>query len=546
MRLVNVDTLELEFFEGGPKAAFAILSHTWGEEEVSFQDMTTPGAAAATKKGFAKIVGCCAKARSEGYRHVWIDTCCIDKSSSAELSEAINSMFKWYQEAEVCYAFLSDVVVVAAAPTVLSLEQQLRRVGLHMTTDEMIQESRWFTRGWTLQELLAPSEVVFLDKEWRELGTRESLCVDISEITGVDVEVLKMERSWADLSVAQRLSWAAGRHTSRVEDEAYCLMGLFGVNMPLLYGEGRKAFQRLQLEIMKQSSDSSILAWASPDSHSVIEGVLAQSPAMFEDCGDIEWCPLDRRVGRVKSKGSFVNNIACYDIIGYSLRMEVGMLEPPPAGGASMVFQAFQDAPEATTPVSHVAADLIYFPRNLEESYTQDKAFREFDYSFLQHSRAVALILLDGCMKEHEYIVGIALCLDSKGLMKRVHFPSRFLVAASNKSVALFDGQVKTLHIALTGSEVLQRPPIPNWARCLVRVPNMADLPYELAYTIPEKAHDAAGCWYLERWSEATDLASLDPQPCFSLHKTGTGRAMVFNHKKDPSLSFLVVFSLVK
>ncbi|KAK3324005.1 hypothetical protein B0T19DRAFT_427472 [Cercophora scortea] len=384
--------------------------------------------------------------------------------------------------------------------------------------------------------------------EWRELGTRESLCVGISEITGIDVAVLKMERSWADRSVAQRMSWAAGRHTSRVEDEAYCLMGLFGVNMPLLYGEGRKAFQRLQLEIMKQSNDSSILAWASPDSHSVIEGVLAQSPAMFEDCGDIEWRPLDRRIGRVKSKGRFVNNIACHDIIGYSLRMEVGVLEPPPAGGPSMVFRAFQDDPKATTngPVPHVAADLVYLPRNLEESYTQDKAFREFDYSFLQHSRAVALIILDGCMKGREYIVGIALCLDSTGLMKRVHFPSRFLVGVSSKTVSLFDEQVKTLHIALTGSEVLQRPPVPNWARCLVRVPNMADLPYELAYTIPDTAPDAAGCWYLERWSEATDLASLDSQPCFSLHKTGTGRAMVFNHKTDPFLSFLVVFSLVK
>ncbi|KAK0636714.1 heterokaryon incompatibility protein-domain-containing protein [Bombardia bombarda] len=567
MRLLNVETLQLELFEGGPKAAYAILSHTWGDGEVSFQDITLNGSVVKAKKGFSKIVGCCAKARSEGYRYVWIDTCCIDKSSSAELSEAINSMFKWYQAAEVCYVFLSDVKGVAT-PMDMSLsgslslsvsvsglveeqqqqqqqQQQIPKPGSDAMW-ELLVKSRWFTRGWTLQELLAPLEVIFYDSEWRELGTRETLSLDIYDITGIEVDVLTMDKSWTDFSVAQRLSWASARHTSRVEDEAYCLMGLFGVNMPLLYGEGQKAFKRLQLEIMRQSYDPSILAWASPDSHGVIGGVLAQSPAMFEDCGDIDWKPPFPSVGGGGGGGGGGRaatlldnqfNSFCHDIIGSSLRMQVGVVEPPPPGGPPMVLKAFgditnfDDSSTAVHPEGDQTAELIHFPRGLGESYAHDRAFREFDFGFLQHTgRSIALVILEGCMKHRRHTIGIVLCRDATGLMKRVHFPSRFLVPG--RMLPLFTANICTLHVALSGSEVLHQQPLPNWAKCLVRFPD----------------HLRRARLLVSRpLGEMTDYASLSLRPCFALmHKAGVSRAMAFRHRTDPSLSFLLVFTLIR
>ncbi|KAK4213504.1 heterokaryon incompatibility protein-domain-containing protein [Rhypophila decipiens] len=580
MRLLNVETLQLEVFDGGPRVTFAILSHTWGEEEVSFQDMMTfspnniPEQAqpppsrqpkpipVETKKGFSKILNCCAKARSEGYQYVWIDTCCIDKSSSAELSEAINSMFKWYHEAEVCYALLGDVsletVSQESASKMSEFDISEYGEGEQGRLSKALHKSRWFTRGWTLQELVAPLEVVFVDGSWEEIGTRETLAGVVEEITGIDGAVLRLERSLGEFSVAQRMSWAASRNTTRIEDEAYCLMGLFDVSMPLLYGEGRKAFKRLQLEIMRQTTDRSILAWASPDSHGVIEGVLASSPAMFEDCGGICWTPT-ASTGYAGNDRN-LNHNACHDIVGFSLRMEAGVLEPPRTG--QLVFREYGDfADEDGNMVAeppggrgdHPLADLVHFPRDVGELYTHAPAFREFDYGFLRHkNRTVVLVVLEGCTKGGgntgnnngpEYTVGITLCSDTDGLMKRVHFPSRFLIP-DHINWAFIDS-MRTLHASLSGSEVLQQPILPNFAKCMVRVPDMSELPYQLAYTIPPMA-DSTGVWYLERWGTIPDLASLDLQPCFSLHRTGTGRATAFHHKTDPSLSFVIIFTLVK
>ncbi|KAM7198431.1 Heterokaryon incompatibility protein (HET) domain containing protein [Naviculisporaceae sp. PSN 640] len=600
MRLLNVETLQLEVFDGGPRTTFAILSHTWSDEEVTFQDMMSfsqPSSFSAPpyihpllnrpstakpveqKKGFAKILACCKKARQEGYQYVWIDTCCIDKSSSAELSEAINSMFRWYHEAEVCYALLSDVSLsVISGRGGNESERGTMKMsdfdvaeygeGAIGRLKKALHKSRWFTRGWTLQELVAPLEVVFVDSEWEEIGTRETLASIIGEITGIDGAILRMERSLHKYSVAQRMSWAAGRNTTRIEDEAYCLMGLFDVSMPLLYGEGRKAFKRLQLEIMKISTDKSILAWASPDSHGVIEGVLASSPAMFEDCGGICWDPPSQRQqgGGHFPEGTINKNLnhnACHDIIGFSLRMEAGVVQPPRVG--QLVFREywdFADEDRNTTKEEpepergdHPLKDLVHFPRDVGELYTHARWFREFDYGFLRHkNRTVVLIMLDGCTKRSsresernnspEYTVGITLCSDTDGLMKRVHFPSRFLIP--HHTTWLFDNQVKTLHASLTGTEVLQQPILPNFAKCMVRVPDMSDLPYQMAYTIPSIADSSSGVWYLERWGTIPDLASLDLQPCFSLNKSGTGRAMVFHHREDRDLGFAVIFTLVK
>ncbi|PMD16890.1 hypothetical protein NA56DRAFT_730642, partial [Hyaloscypha hepaticicola] len=185
--------------------------------------------------GWSKVTGCCAQAALDGWEYVWIDSCCIDKTSSAELSEAINSMFRWYKKAEVCYAYLSDVSSASDDPR---------------NFPSQFSQSKWFTRGWTLQELLAPHYVDFFDQTWTWIGSKGSLNAVISQITGIADLVC-----YKEASVAQKMSWASYRETTRIEDLSYCLLGLFGVHMPPLYGEGENAFMRLQREIMNTTDD---------------------------------------------------------------------------------------------------------------------------------------------------------------------------------------------------------------------------------------------------------------------------------------------------
>ena len=276
MRLVNTSTLELHEFVGSNIPKYAILSHTWEQGEVLFHDMANP--AALHLPGFAKISRFCERARSENLEFGWIDTCCIDKSSSAELSEAINAMYDWYHKATVCYVYLSDLSVLAQND-----DDKADR-------EKEFQDCRWFTRGWTLQELIAPREVKFFDKDWINFGSRRSLEPELVSITGIDAAYLEMPH-WA--SIATIMSWASFRETTRVEDAAYCLLGLFRVNMPLLYGEGKKAFQRLQHEILKASDDESIFAWSNESL--VHSGMLALSPADFSDSGGVVRSALSRR-----------------------------------------------------------------------------------------------------------------------------------------------------------------------------------------------------------------------------------------------------------
>lgn len=286
MRLLNVHTFEFEEYVGevgNGIPPYAILSHTWGPEEVTFKDHVGRGQDSIEKKGYDKIRGCCRLAESEGFQYAWIDTCCIDKSSSAELSEAINSMFRWYRDAALCYAYLSDVDGSEDPAKLSDGEDQSEG-------SSSFARSRWFKRGWTLQELLAPSEVIFLAADWSEIGTKKSLRSAVSRVTRINEEVLQ-ECRWDKYSVAQKMSWAAGRQTTRLEDAAYCLMGLFDVNMPLLYGEGRKAFSRLQQEIMQRTEDQSIFAWSYPDdehSHTLVSGMMAPSPEYFKNASQIE------------------------------------------------------------------------------------------------------------------------------------------------------------------------------------------------------------------------------------------------------------------
>jgi Heterokaryon incompatibility protein (HET) len=224
---------------------YAILSHTWGADgdEVTFRDIME--GTGRDKIGREKIEFCRAQAARDGLQHFWVDTCCIDKSSSAELSEAINSMFRWYRNADKCYVYLPDVLMAGEATGMQSSSTVWKAE---------FRKSRWFTRGWTLQELIAPASVEFFSREHDRLGSKQSLEGTIHEITGIPIEALRGE-PLLDFEIEERFSWADHRETKRQEDKAYSLLGIFNIFMPLLYGEGRdNAFVRLRKAISNSSN----------------------------------------------------------------------------------------------------------------------------------------------------------------------------------------------------------------------------------------------------------------------------------------------------
>lgn len=277
MRLIAATSLELvEYSDERQIPRYGILSHRWQDEEVTYQDMLSRRSL--RRKGYTKLKEFCRQCTFDGLTHAWMDTCCIDKNSSAELSEAINSMYRWYHNATKCYVFMSDV---------------------HAATGSSFTDSEWFQRSWTLQELIAPDNVHFYDVRWKVLGSKVELSKDIEAVTRIPQDVLHGEPS-SNYSIAQRMSWAARRESTRIEDQAYSLMGLFSVNMPMLYGEGERAFIRLQEEIIKYSADQSIFAWPGVISNydksemydvtsRRLEGLLATSPAAFKLCSNLEW-----------------------------------------------------------------------------------------------------------------------------------------------------------------------------------------------------------------------------------------------------------------
>jgi hypothetical protein len=311
MRLINCKSFLMEEFFGSNIPAYAILSHTWADEEVSFLEFTTDLEAARLKAGFRKIGFTCRQAIVDGLDYAWVDTSCINKSSSAELSEAINSMFTWYKNASICYAYLSDVA--------------------KLQFPEQFLKSRWFQRGWTLQELIAPETVDFYDQAWSRLGSRMSLASLIHEATLIDIDVLTDGVGTYGLGyhcIAKRMAWASHRQTTRVEDIAYCLLGIFNVNMPLLYGEGKKAFLRLQQEIIKIVDDDSILAWgrqtsaldfdilADNDDSSTTNWLFASSPEDFGGCHNITYS---------------VNSISPFTLTNQGLNIELPLIKIVPS-----------------------------------------------------------------------------------------------------------------------------------------------------------------------------------------------------------------------
>ncbi|KAK3647674.1 hypothetical protein LTR56_007903 [Elasticomyces elasticus] len=243
MRLLNTTTFELAHYEDEhllPK--YAIFSHKWypSGEEVTFSDFQTPGNAP-HKKGFAKLESLCAVVAAKGHR--------------------------WYQNATECIAFLGDV---------------------GGDEDSPLEHSIWFKRGWTLQELIAPRNMTFYNQHWNCLGTKKDLLEPLSNITRIPQDVLSHYRHFSTCSVAQRMSWASDRETRDVEDEAYSLMGLFDISLKLIYGEGQKAFIKLQREIIATSADQSIFCWKLDSrTHKAGSSLLASSPRAFAECGDI-------------------------------------------------------------------------------------------------------------------------------------------------------------------------------------------------------------------------------------------------------------------
>lgn len=270
------------------KIRYAILSHCWykDRDEVRFKEIEELTSdlvrqSLRNRPGYQKILQCCKLASKDRLDWLWVDTCCINKESSAELTEAINSMFRWYDRADRCYTYLHDVNT-DHFPTE-------RNMTNHSDQDSHLETQgwpKWFSRGWTLQELIAPDTVLFFNHDWKLIGNKKHLAADLEDITCIPSCVLAYGMDAYRPSIAQIMSWAANRKTKRTEDRAYSLLGLFGVHMPMLYGEGKNAFRRLQLELIRMTNDHSIFAW-DRQSAGWSGSVLADDPSAFWDCDDI-------------------------------------------------------------------------------------------------------------------------------------------------------------------------------------------------------------------------------------------------------------------
>jgi hypothetical protein len=293
MRLLQCDGVGKyslkEFVGDAIVPCYAILSHTWGLEndEVTFADLKN--GTGTHKAGYKKLDFCAEQAAKDGLQYFWVDTCCFDKSSSAQLTEAVNSMFAWYRGATVCYVYLSDVSLAGIASSLPAQQgwhavpQQSRwltqggtdqgsasalttglvsKQSAQQSWYPAFQRSRWFTRGWTVQELVAPASVEFFSVDGQCLGSKQSLLQEIHRITGISVEALQAGSRPGfnfneKFTFEERMSWMEKRQTKLKEDIAYSVLGIFDVNMALIYGEGReKALARLKREYMIASSDA--------------------------------------------------------------------------------------------------------------------------------------------------------------------------------------------------------------------------------------------------------------------------------------------------
>ncbi|KAH7408549.1 heterokaryon incompatibility protein-domain-containing protein [Phaeosphaeria sp. MPI-PUGE-AT-0046c] len=303
MRVLDTTTFELSFNgqEYFRSQGYAILSHRWLGAEITFQQIEgyshelRRASHRMNSPQLDKIRGACMTARQLGLRWMWIDSCCINKESSAELSESINSMFKWYRDAGVCITYLQDVELTSPA-------QQQADLSIFFKSNSQL-PSEWFSRGWTLQELIAPRDMRFFDTNWNYMGTKQSLATEIESITGVSAPYLTGAQDFREACIATKMSWMAGRTTTRQEDIAYGMLGLFGITMTPQYGEGQYAFLRLQHELLSKTTDESLFAWKMPDPNVGAKfvitsssettwapnewGMLAPTPDWFRSCSNM-------------------------------------------------------------------------------------------------------------------------------------------------------------------------------------------------------------------------------------------------------------------
>ncbi|KAK6860604.1 hypothetical protein PG995_004240 [Apiospora arundinis] len=326
MRLLQ--TGQYKLFEAtdipSPFPQYAILSHTWisPKEEITYQDFkqrrTDLENGVYKQNGWAKLQKYCDRAARDGWEWAWMDTCCIDKTNPADTSESINAMFRWYQSADICYAYLDDVRADEAFGRSVPVDCDLDDIAntanvanlgghFHDALTSSLISANWFTRGWTLQELLAPPYLVFVDQSWRRIGTRESWSTEIRKASRIEARHLThfTPTDFTSCSIAMRLSWASRRNTTVEEDESYSLLGLFGISLPLIYGEGKwRAFNRLQNELIKVYNDDSIFAWkfdrlsmrrltgSKQAAHGQGIGILAPSIREYWDASYIEAFPF--------------------------------------------------------------------------------------------------------------------------------------------------------------------------------------------------------------------------------------------------------------
>lgn len=319
MRLMKTDTYGI--VEVGRIPSYAILSHRWMPEEITFKthrpaalkDASFTSLSKSLHSSARKLRHACAIARKQGFSYIWIDTVCIDKSNSEELRTALNSMFKWYHDANVCYTYLNDVLYEQRGPEMFNSMQQQRLGRL----------SEWFERGWTLQELVAPRKMEFYDAGWTFMGTRNELAEFVGKAAKINPAYLNGKADFRNACNAVKMSWAAGRTTQMVEDIAYSLLGIFNVNLAPQYGEGVKAFLRLQNAIMSDfgTMDESLFAWQLPPNRELRcfrrgntpgpkfaesqWGLLAPSPDCFAYSGDTL---VDPRRVKLRINGGFHQN----------------------------------------------------------------------------------------------------------------------------------------------------------------------------------------------------------------------------------------------
>ncbi|KAK4173786.1 vegetative incompatibility protein HET-E-1 [Triangularia setosa] len=316
MKLINLTTFQLEeYYNNVPEYAILldqILSKHQSKE--------------VERQSLAKILGARKQAVKEGYNYLWCDTCCIDKGSSAELSKNINSMFNYYADSAVCYAYLRDVPEKHDGRV---LDDQI----------EHLKASQWFTRGWTLQELLAP---------------KETLLTTISKVTGIAAKFIERRPrdSYApqplfEAGVATKMSWLSRRETTRVEDMAYCMLGIFDINMPLLYGEAHKAFVRLQEEIIRGSNDQSIFCWRW-DEKSVPHSwasILSPSPKAFDQAAAYKAF----RVIEDEEGAKIVRSQLTYSLTNLGLSITLPVV--PWFGGFLAVLEVYDDDIQLAIPL---------------------------------------------------------------------------------------------------------------------------------------------------------------------------------------------------